>query len=127
MKEYKIQLDFQGYSRGTVVFVVTAETEEAAKANWWNGYELGREIARDDTKKEYPRVIEYSEAMKDQKSTLMNKSDYDYIESDRALKLDKIMELYILTMDLYSVCGSIKEVKDFHDKSIEIFRTQFTC
>lgn len=59
MKKFIVDLEFSGYSRGTVSYEVEAETAEEAEDNWWTGKEICRDIIRDDTEKE---VIDVEEA-----------------------------------------------------------------
>jgi len=58
MKKFIVDLEFSGYSRGTVSYEVEAETAEEAEENWWKGKEIDRDIIRDDTDKEVIGVEE---------------------------------------------------------------------
>lgn len=57
MPKFKIILEWSGYSRGTEIRIVEAETEEEAREIWYEGKQVDRQIVRDDTESEIDSIV----------------------------------------------------------------------
>jgi len=52
MTKFNVEVEWSGYSRGTALWEVEAESEEDARENYYEGKRIQREIVRDDTEEE---------------------------------------------------------------------------
>ena len=50
--KYSVVVEWSGYCKGIMEYVVEAESEVEAKENWSEGKEIERDTIRDDTVKE---------------------------------------------------------------------------
>jgi hypothetical protein len=61
MAKYQVTVDWSGYSRGTSVWIVEAESEDDAKEDWCCGEEIERYTKRDDTECEVYKIVKLDE------------------------------------------------------------------
>lgn len=52
MPKYRVEVDWEGYSRGFSEYIIEADSIEEAKDNFWAGEKVFSETVRDDTEKE---------------------------------------------------------------------------
>ncbi len=55
--KYKVKIGWAGYSRGSSVYEVEADSEEEAIENWWIGEKISNVVVRDDTEVDDGNII----------------------------------------------------------------------
>lgn len=56
MAKYKVDMEWSGYSRGTLTYIIEAKSEDEAKEIWCEGEKTHYDVVRDDTEIEIVSV-----------------------------------------------------------------------